>query len=254
MFSLGRRCVGRSIKGVAALVAVLAVAGVGATSALATTGQITTALVSPNWLEGDFAGAIEWTACAHPAPKPAPPPEEGGGPVASSSFEYVDCTWTAYATVGPGSSSEACLSPDRRVNSLGVGVQLVWQGEKRTGAGSASFQANDFPLDGTPGKVLCLATAEETTDGTELPCMPPGPPIPPGWHCPYVMVTYFATLDSRVLELPREPAPTSSSASTSSSAQAFSASPGHSRHRHRHRAKRRHRGISLSQHVAVSKK
>ncbi len=252
MFSPGRRPVTGSIKGAVALAVVLILAGVGATSAFATTGQITTALVSPGWSQGDFAGEVEWTACAHPAPKPPLSPEEGGGPVALSSFEYVACTWTAYATVGPGTSAEACLSPDRRLNSLGAEVQLVWQGEKRTGVGLASFQVSDFPLDGRPGKVLCLATAEETTDGTELPCMPPGPPIPSGWHCPYVMVTYFDTLDSRVLELPREPARTGSSASTSSSDQAFSAPPGH--RRHRHHAKRRHRGISLSQHVAVSKK
>jgi hypothetical protein len=219
-----------SIKGAVALAAVLTVAAVWATSAFATTGQITTALVSPGWLQGSFAGAVEWTACAHPAP--------------------TDCTWTAYATVGPGSSTDACLSPDRRLNSLGSGIQLVWQGEKRTGAGSASFQATDFPLDGTPGKVLCVATAEETTDGTELPCMPPGPPIPPGWHCPYVKVTYFDTLDSRVLETQQQPVPTDSSSAAGSPS---SAQPGHRRHRHHH-AKRRHRGISLSQHVAVSKK
>lgn len=239
-----------SIKGAVALAAVLAVGAVGTTSAFGATGQITTALVSPDWTQGDFAGAVEWTACAHPAPKPPPPPEEGGGPVALSSFEYVACSWTAYATVGPGASVEACLSSDRRLGSLGSGVQLVWQEGQRTGAGSVSFQVDDFPLGGTPGQVLCLATAEETTDGTEIPCAPPGPPIPPGWHCPYVMVTYLNTLDSRVLEAPQVPATTSPSPTTVS--HPSSAQPGHRRHRHR-RAKRRHRGISLSQHKVVSK-
>jgi len=232
-----------SIKGVVALVAVLAVAAVGATSAFGATGQITTALVSSDWAQGDFAGAVEWTACAHPAPKPPVGPEP-------SSPEYVDCRWTAYATVGPGTSGEACLSSDRRLGSLGSEVQLVWQEGQRTGAGSASFQANDFPLGGTPGQVLCLATAEETTDGTEKPCAPPGPPIPPGWHCPYVKITYFNTLDSQVLESPQGPATTSPSPTTVS--QPSFAQPGHRHHRH-HRAKRRHRGISLSQHVVVSK-
>ena len=220
----------RLIRGVAALATVLVVAAVAATAALGAVGEITKATVASDWSNGSFAGKMEWTGCAHLPPPLKKEPGEPGIPPPP-----FTCTWTPYATVGPGTSPEACLGSDRDLNSLGSGVQLVWQGAPRTGAGSEAFEVNDFPLDGSAGKVLCLATREVSTDGTEIPCAPPGEPIPPDWHCPYVMTDYFGTLDSRVLEAEMK----------------FCACPVIVPVRH-HRKKHRHRQIFVSQHEKVS--
>lgn len=214
-----------SIRVVTVVVAVLVVSAVGAASAFGSTGQIVNTWANADWTVGSLVGTVEWTGCAHPAPKPFGP-----------SGEYVSCAWTAYVTAGPGTSQ--CLAGDRRLTDLGNGDQLVWQGEKRTGNGSISFEVNDFPLEA--GKLLCLETAEETTDGTEIPCAPPGEPIPPDWHCPYVMTTYFNMLDSLVLEPPmRLP-------------QCLCPPTGPHRRRHHHHVKHhRHRHIFVFQHQKV---
>lgn len=229
----------RSIRGVVVLAGVLVVAAVAATAALGAVGEITKALVASDWTSGSFAGKMEWTGCAHLPPQK----KEPGEPKEPGSRESFTCTWTAYATVGPGTSPEACLGSDRDLNSLGPGVQLVWQGEPRTGLGSEAFEANDFPLDGSAGKVLCLATRERSTDGTELPCVPPVEP-PPGWHCPYVMINYFSNLDSRVLEAVAPQLP-------DQGGQKFCACQGIASVRHRHKKHRRHRHIFVSQHQKV---
>jgi hypothetical protein len=220
-------------------VGVLIVAAVAATAALGAVGEITKASVASDWTSGSFAGKVEWTGCAH-----LPPKKEPGEPKEPSSPESFTCTWTAYATVGPGTSPEACLGSDRDLNSLGSGVQLVWQGESRTGLGSEAFEVNDFPLDGSAGKVLCLATRERSTDGTEVPCVPPGEPIPPGWHCPYVMTNYFSTLDSRVLEAP-------ASQPSGQAEPKFCGCPAMVSVRPHHKKHRRHRHIFVSQHQKV---
>jgi len=223
----------RSIRGAAVLVGVLVVAAVAATAALGAVGEITKASVASDWTSGSFAGQMEWTGCAHlpPEKEPKEPPQS------------FTCTWTAYATVGPGASPEACLGPDRDLNSLGSGVQLLWQGEPRTGLGSEAFEVNDVPLDGSGGKVLCLATREKSTDGTELPCVPPAEP-PPGWHCPYIMTNYFSTLDSRVLEPATAPLPGQEEPK-------FCGCPAIVPVRHHHKKHRRHQHIFVSQHQKV---
>lgn len=217
------------------MVVALMVPAVGATSAFGTTGQITEALASPDWMRGSFAGTVEWSGCAHPVPPPSGP-----------SSSYTACTWTAYATVGPGTSEEACLSPDRQLNSLGAGVQLVWQGEARTEAGSESFAVADFPMDGAAGKVLCLAATEVGTDGKTIPCLPPGEPIPPGWHCPYHQVTYFSSLGSSMVAGPGSVVPQDSAVPAHA---CFCPTPSP---RRGHRVKHRHRRIWLSPHQKVS--
>jgi hypothetical protein len=231
------------------LAATLVVAAVAATAAFGAVGEITKASVASDWSSGSFAGQMEWTGCAH-----LPPPLKEPGP--SGPFT---CTWTAYATVGPGTSPEACLGSGRDLNSLGSGVELVWQGEARTGDGSEAFEVSDFPLDGSGEKVLCLATREESTDGTELPCIPPFE-IPPGWHCPYVMTNYFSNLDSRVLEAEAEsgpkpkpePAPKpEAEAGSKSEPSEPCACPGVIHRHHHHYARRRHRHIFVSQHEKV---
>lgn len=125
----------RSIWGAAVLAGVLVVAAVAATPALGAVGEITKATVAPDWTSGSFAGKMEWTGCAH-----LPPKKEPGDPKEPGSPESFTCTWTAYATVGPGASPEACLGSDRDLNSLGPDVHLVWQGEPRTGLGSEVFE------------------------------------------------------------------------------------------------------------------
>ncbi|HEY8501424.1 MAG TPA: hypothetical protein VIL21_01960, partial [Solirubrobacterales bacterium] len=102
------------------MAATLLVAALAPAGALGSTGEITAATVSPDWQQGDFAGTVTWDGCAHPAPKPSEP-----------QADYVECTWTPYATVGPGVDSENCLSTDRQLGHLGSDVHLVWQGEER---------------------------------------------------------------------------------------------------------------------------
>lgn len=212
------------IRVAAVLTAALVVSAVGAASAFGSTGRIVNTWANADWTVGSLVGTVEWTGCANPAPKPFGP-----------SGEYVSCAWTAYVTAGPGTAE--CLSPERRLTDLGPGEQLVWQGERSTGNASVAFEVNNFPLEA--GKLLCLETAEETTDGTEIPCAPPGEPIPPGWHCPYVMTTYFNALDSLVLSRPAPLPP-------------CLCPPTRPRRRHHHHVKhRRHRHIFVSQHQKV---
>lgn len=230
---------GRAVRrGVPAVV--LVVSALAAASAFGSTGQITKASVTSDGTHGSFAGEMEWTGCAHQPPKE---PEAFGSP------EPVTCTWTAYATVGPGASPEACFEPGRDLGSLDSGVQLVWQGEARTGVGSEAFEVEDFALEGDGGGVFCLATAETSTDGTKLPCVPPAEP-PPGWHCPYVWTTYFNTLDSRQLEPAEESEanPIQNSSSAEPPKECVCPAPVSAHRRHRHH---RHRRISLSQHQKV---
>jgi hypothetical protein len=233
--------VGRSIRGVAVLVGALGIAAVAATTALGTAGQISKASVASDWTRGSFAGEMEWTGCTH-----LPPKEESKEPGSPDPFT---CTWTAYATVGPGASPEACLGSDHHLGSLGAEVQLVWQSAPRTGVGSEAFEVNDLPLNGVPGKVFCLATAEQGTDGSTIPCVPPGEPIPPGWHCPYRRVTYFSTLDSRVLEVAPLPL---GGRNEGEGAPKPCVCPA-LRHLHRHHLRRRHRRIFVSQRQEVPK-
>ncbi|MGN6664583.1 MAG: hypothetical protein ACTHK6_10335 [Solirubrobacterales bacterium] len=168
---------GKVIRG-GVLVAALVASAVGAASAFGSTAQITEATVNPTWTQGSFAGAVEWTGCAHSGPR------------------VVECASTPYAAIASGNSAQACDSTDR---------VPVWEGEKRSYAGAQSFAVSDFPLDGSNGKVLCLGLIE--TSVAEIPCVPPGEPIPPGWHCPYKTSNEDAPLATRVLEADRASEP-----------------------------------------------
>ena len=200
---------GPGLKGSAVLFAVLGLMAMSASNAAASTiGEITSAVATPDWLHGNFAGSATWDGCAHyirpeKGPKPEGPTEAidlGPGTPAGPA-----CRWTPYATLGPGSSVEDCSSASRHLKSLGPDVQLVWKGETAWGAGSSSFQSAGLSLDGIPGKVFCLAAVEEVPEETKIPCVPPDKPMPIDWHCPYVIRTYDIPLDARAVEVVPEP-------------------------------------------------
>jgi hypothetical protein len=194
----------RGLIRVAVVLAALAIVVVAPANASASSGEITKASVSPGWLQGSFGGTVTWSGCARAGPK------------------TVACTGRPYAAVAAGGSLEACGSPDR---------ELVWEGQQQGGAGAQSFEVVDFPLDGSGGKVLCLGLIEEDT--TEIPCVPPGEPIPPGWHCPYKTTSTDSFLVADVLKAEAAPKPEPPV------------------HRRCHRARHRRHRICLSQHQKV---
>jgi hypothetical protein len=166
---------GKGIRNLLVLALVLSLTAVAPSSATASSGEITKAFVSSDWLHGDFAGTVTRSGCA------------AGGP------RTVGCTWTPYAAVASGDSAEACTAPNR---------EIVWEGQQG-GESTQSFEVIGFSLDGNPGKVLCLGLIETIT--AELPCVPPGEPIPPGWHCPYKTSSTDVRLAAKVLEASAEP-------------------------------------------------
>ena len=67
-------------------------------------------------------------------------------------------------TAGPGSSQADCSAGNRRWDSIGEGVQLVWSGSEKTGSGSTSFDLESVALTyGDQAPLLCLSVvaAEE---------------------------------------------------------------------------------------------
>lgn len=179
---------------------VLATAAVAVPAASASSGTITRAEANPDWSQGSIAGSVEWTGCEHPSPEPPEepqPPEEK--PLSSEEPEdwpppapYVDCAWTAYATVGPN-SAEGCSDTERQLPDLGSQVTRVWS-DAGTDIGDATFDLPAVALNGSPFQLLCLSVLETTHSSQTIPCVPPGEPIPPGWHCPYVVVSYYYAL------------------------------------------------------------
>jgi hypothetical protein len=153
------------------------------------TGAITRAEANADWTLGSIAGSVEWTGC-----------------------ETAGCDLTVYATVGSGSDASECSSADRQWPDLGEGVSLAWSyGGAGEGSGTAAFEVPDLALDGAPGQLLCLALVEAVSTGETIPCAPPGDPIPPGWHCPYVYEyiqhPLAAAFLTPTLEGPEHPAP-----------------------------------------------
>lgn len=175
----------------------------GAAIASASSGVITRAEANSEWTQGSIAGSIAWTGCEHPSPMPPnEPPNPGSEPPGHQPPPptYVDCTWTPYATVG-ASSAEGCSNAERQLPHLGDQISRVWS-DVRVGIGSASFDLPVIALDGSPFQLLCLSVLEMTHSAQAIPCAPPGEPLPPGWHCPYVEVAYFYPLASSSLALP----------------------------------------------------
>lgn len=202
---------------------VLVGSGIAATIALGSTAYITKASVASDWTRGSFAGTVEWTGCAHAGPR------------------TVECAWTPYAVIVAGGSAEACGSPDR---------DLVWEGQKRATAGAQFFEVNDFPLDGTGEKVLCLGLIEATV--AEIPCAPPGEPIPPNWHCPYQTSSQDISLAARVLEASAKPDRAPGTPDEGESPKPGTRRCHHGSRKRRGRClRRRHHRISLSQHQKV---
>lgn len=210
---------GRSIRGAAVLAGAVALVAVSAPSAFGSTAQIVKASVNSSWTRGTFAGTVEWSGCAH-------------GP------KTVECAWVPYAAIATGNSSEACESSSR---------DALWEGQRQAAVGSQSFEVTEVPLDGSGGKVLCLGLIETIVE--ELPCMPPGEPIPPGWHCPYQTSSVDVPLASRVLDAPTEPDHPHGEPGEGEPPKPVTRECPRGRHRrHGHCVPPRHHRISLSQH------
>lgn len=129
-------------------------------------GEITRAVVTGGWESGSFAGtAIRANHCEEVPeerePRPPGEPGESSSSVIQPSSAPWECGWIAYATLGPGSSSSDCSSPQREWGSLGAGVQLVWTGEELDSAGSSQFDLPNVDLQyGGAAPLLCLSAVE----------------------------------------------------------------------------------------------
>jgi hypothetical protein len=164
-------------------------------AALASSGEITRAEAIAEWTQGSVAGSVTWTGCANAV---RPPTQSPGGPE-SPPPEPAYCAWIPYATIGPASSSSDCSAAARQLHGLGEGVSLVWSGGERQGVGSAEFDLTDVSLSGEPEQLLCLSATEYAQTDRTIPCMPPGEPLPPGWHCPYAIASYPVFLAEMML-------------------------------------------------------
>ena len=170
------------IAGVLALAAALAL--VGPAGAAGSSGEFTRAEANADGSLGSIAGSVTWTDCEYQAEYPKEPrgPEgEGEMPLAPP---Y--CAWTPYVTIGPGSDASECAATNRWLGQLGDGISLVWSGGETGAPGTMAFDLYAVPLSGTTPQLACLSVVETAETGEEIPCMPPGPPLPLGWHCPFL--------------------------------------------------------------------
>ena len=141
-------------------------------AAASSSGEITRALVSPDWTTASIAGkAVRSNGCLvapeqppskgseKEKPEPPPPPESPPGV----------CGWIPFATVGPGSSQADCSG--RGWESLGEGVQLAWVGPELQEPGSATFDLTSVSAqNGAAAPLLCLSAVE--TDYESKMCIP----------------------------------------------------------------------------------
>jgi hypothetical protein len=120
------------------------------------------------------------------------------------------CGWIPYATVGPGTSQADCSSAGRRLDSLGQGVQLVWEGKEIGGPGSAGYDLQDVQLENGPNSpLLCLSAVEAVAESI----MCAAEELPGGATCPpYVVEHVYYQLDSALLEPPSVEGPTTAPA------------------------------------------
>lgn len=183
------------------------------------TGQITRAETDAHWVLADLSGAVNQQDFCEEGPEEPEPPEEvesSSATVYEGPLQPVDspweCGWTAYATLGPGSSIADCSTTERRWSSIGSGVQLVWLGEEVRGQGVTSFDRQDLALEfGANAPLLCLSVVEAVRE--QIQC-PEGEETCP----PYAVVHRFRQLDA-VLLTPASESSSSGAPVTSSSSE-----------------------------------
>jgi hypothetical protein len=160
----------------------------------AASGTITLAATDPGWVSADVVGAVHRTVGCLPSPQTPQPPSPPWEPQPEPPERFPRCGWIPYATLGPAGD---CSSPARRWPALGEGVQLVWSGGERTGAGSAQFDLRDLPLElGADAPLLCLSVIEAAKEAIVCIAVVPSP-------CPpYAIVARHYQLDSALLEPP----------------------------------------------------
>jgi|SRR6187402_2311879 len=144
-------------------------------AAASSSGEITRAQVSPDWTTAGIAGSASSACPTLPEPKlppePEPPWEEE--PVPEPWVSDWACSWTVFATVGPGASLGDCESSGRRLGSLGAGVQLLWMSPPASTSGHADFDLYPVALQhGASSPLLCLSAREAVP--VEGPCLPKG--------------------------------------------------------------------------------
>jgi len=163
-----------------------------ATAAASVTGDITRTEVDQGWTTAALAGlAVEELDCEEGPEGPVSP--EGGTPVQPKT-PPSECGWIAYATVGPGTSISDCSSSTRRLNSIGTGVQVLWEGEEVRGAGLAQFDLSNVDLDyGAAAPLLCLSVVEAVR--VQVECQEGEEACPP-----YAVVHRYRHLDAALLE------------------------------------------------------
>lgn len=134
------------------------------TAAFGTTGEITRADASPDWLHGSIAGYLTGLP-------PSRYPETGAE------------IWDALAFVQPASYACEPLNPYYIISGDGADkrVKLAWRG-------AASFDIDDFPLDGSPDQRVCLYEHHEYLQ------------LPDGGG-------YYTLLADRLLTVPQPPPP-----------------------------------------------
>lgn len=222
-------------------------------------GDITRAEVDPNWASGSFAGTVGKSETCQETPKepesperPEEPesPEEPGLPRQSGSPPIQpdtppwDCGWTAYATVGPGTSIDDCSSAERRWGSIGAGVQVIWEGEEVTGPGSVSFGLPGLALEyGAAAPLLCLSAVESVREGVMCPEEEESCP-------PFAVVHASRQLDAALLQPPAAEAAVSPAGPISSQP----AAPRPCRRQAKVRRHRHGRRIAISSGVRVAGK
>lgn len=218
---------GRSVRllvvvaaGMVVLLSVDAALAIASVSGASVSGEISRAEANEAWTTGSIAGSAEWTDCSEG------PEEPGFEPFSEGEGEIIwdpgppSCSWTPYATLGPGSSPTDC-SGRRLDQPLPSGVSVVWEGETRTAAGSESFDVPEVPLNGASNQLLCLSLLE-TVDEPAI-CIEGEMATPQAagyeaevgeFECPeYLPVPYHHTLDARFLAAvghPADPAPAES--------------------------------------------
>src|SRR6476469_6527215 len=169
--------------------------GAPAGASASSSGEITRALVSPDWTTASIGGeATRSNGCIRPPKGEKPDKEEKEKDPQTPPPDTPPglCGWIPFATVGPGASQFDCSA--RRLGSLDENVQLSWVGSELTGIGAATFDLTDFSLQhGSAAPLLCLSAVETVPEGKvcvpEIDCS--------GYR--YVHLTY--QLDSALLEV-----------------------------------------------------
>lgn len=215
------------VAGAAAAIAALALAP--SATATVASGAIERAEADADWTAGSIAGIVyRPVSCVTPAwPKPAATWPGGPEPPPEPAVYFSPCAWIPYATLG----SVPCSSPDRSLANPGPGVQVVWSGGEREGAGSAPFDLPALALaHGAAAPLLCLSAIEATAE--RVACAAAMGVVCP----PYAIVGRPYELDSAVLKA--RPAFVSASPVPSPPGAAFSGEEARSENRQRRRCRR----------------